>query len=150
MAKVKVEVEREELSSDLVRGRQQLDAWRQSDSRGVAIPPKLWDLAARLARRHGNFRTARALGLDSGKLKRVRDRQRRAGGVRVRGAARAGRAAAQFVEVSGIVAPASVGAGCRMTLSGPQGEQLQMELAPEAAAVLLAQLCRSGWAAARP
>lgn len=145
MAKVKVERE-EERAGDLVRGRQRLDAWRQSDSRGVAIPPKLWDLAAKLARRHGNFRTARALGLDSGKLRRVRDGRR---GVDVRGAAPAGGAAAQFVEVSGIVAPA-IGAGCRMTLSGPQGEQLQMELAPEAAALLLAQLCRSGWKAARP
>jgi hypothetical protein len=148
MAKVKAE--RGELAVDLVRGRQRLDAWRQSDSRGVAMPPELWDLAVKLARRHGNFRAARALGLDSNKLKRLSDGQQ-AGGLRVRGATRGRRGMTQFVDVSGIFSPSPAsGGGCRMALRGPQGEQLQMELAPEAAALLLAQLCRSGWMAARP
>jgi len=150
MAKIKAE--RDELAVELVRGRQRLDVWRQSDSRGVAIPAELWDLAVKLARRHGNFRTARALGLDSNKLKRLSDGQHGSSS-RAHGATRGGRAAVQFVDVSGILssapAPAS-GGGCRMALRGPQGEQLQMELAPEAAALLLAQLCRSGWMAARP
>jgi len=145
MAKGKAE--RGELPRELVRGRQRLDAWRQSDSRGMAIPLKLWEMAVKLAQRHGNFRTARALGLDSGKLKRMSGGVR-TGGSGLRKPARPVRAA-QFVEVGAVVAP-TIEAGCRMTLRGPQGEQLRMDLAPSAAALLLAQLCRSGWTAARP
>jgi hypothetical protein len=137
-----------ELPRELVRGREQLDAWRRSGSRGTAMPPKLWELAVKLGRRHGNFRTARALGLDSGKLKRMGGGGP-SGVSRPRRPSRSKRAAARFVEVSAMVAPA-IDAGCRMTLRGPQGEQLQMDLAPNAAALLVAQLCRSGWTAARP
>src|SRR5260370_15785305 len=54
---------------DLVRIRQRLDEWRGSHARGVAFPPKLWSAAGRVARRHGVYVTARALGLEDNKLK---------------------------------------------------------------------------------
>src|ERR1700726_4686412 len=54
---------------DLARMRQRLDDWRGSHKRGVAFPPKLWSAAGRVARRHGVYVTARALGLEYNKLK---------------------------------------------------------------------------------
>jgi hypothetical protein len=48
---------------DFARIRQRLDDWRGSHKRGVAFPPKLWSAAGRVARRHGVYVTARALGL---------------------------------------------------------------------------------------
>src|ERR1700724_1727659 len=54
---------------DFARIRQRLDDWRGSHKRGVAFPPKLWSAAGRVARRHGVYVTARALGLEYNKLK---------------------------------------------------------------------------------
>jgi hypothetical protein len=44
---------------------------RQHRQRGAPIPKELWMTAARLARRDGVNRTATALHLDGGKLKRL-------------------------------------------------------------------------------
>ena len=57
-----------ELPNDLAQGRRQLQAWREQ-RQGGRIPQRLWDLAARLARKHGLSRTATALGLDYYSLK---------------------------------------------------------------------------------
>jgi hypothetical protein len=54
---------------DLARVRQRLDDWRGSHKRGVAFAPKLWSAVGRVARRHGAYVTARALGLDYNKVK---------------------------------------------------------------------------------
>lgn len=56
---------------DLVLMRQRLDEWRGVHARGVGFPPALWSAAGRVAQRHGIFRTARALGLEYNKLKRM-------------------------------------------------------------------------------
>ena len=128
---------------DLVRMRQRLDEWRGGHARGVAFPAKLWSAAARVAQRHGVFRTARALGLEYNKLKRA------SGGVigRVGGEARPPKAKPmEFIEVTGVL-PASP-SGCRVSLQGPEGQRLQVEMAPSAATEMVLQLCRSGWAAA--
>jgi hypothetical protein len=47
-----------------------LEQWRQSRSKRGRIPDELWAAAAGLARRDGVTRTAAALHLDGGKLKR--------------------------------------------------------------------------------
>lgn len=49
----------------------QFEAWRGRKGSGEAIPRKLWQGAAALARRHGAGRIALALGLDSHKLKQM-------------------------------------------------------------------------------
>ena len=48
-----------------------LAEWRQSRQKGAAIPDKLWSAAIEVARRDGLGRTAAALRLDYGKLKRL-------------------------------------------------------------------------------
>jgi hypothetical protein len=48
-----------------------LTEWRQSRQKGTAIPDELWSAAIELARRDGLGRTAAALRLDYGKLKRL-------------------------------------------------------------------------------
>ena len=58
-----------ELPKDLERGRTRLEAWRRLRKRGSRVPPSLWQLAVRLASRHGVSRTAMALGLDYYSLK---------------------------------------------------------------------------------
>ena len=47
-----------------------LEQWRQSRPKRAPIPDELWAAAAALARRDGVNRTAAALRLDGGKLKR--------------------------------------------------------------------------------
>jgi hypothetical protein len=48
-----------------------LAEWRQGRQKGVAIPDELWSAAIEVARRDGLGRTAAALRLDYGKLKRL-------------------------------------------------------------------------------
>lgn len=62
---------REVEPADLAALRRQFQAWRAHKGSGEAIPRKLWQGAAALARRHGANRIAQALGLDSHKLKQV-------------------------------------------------------------------------------
>jgi hypothetical protein len=130
-------------SRDLARMRQRLDDWRGSHARGVAFPEKLWSAAGRLAQRHGAYVTARALGLEYNKLKRA------SGGViaRVRGEAKrpSRPKPMKFIDVSGVL-PVSP-SGCRVSLQGPDGQRLQLEMAASAAAEVVLQLCRSGWGA---
>jgi len=48
-----------------------LTEWRQSRQKGAAVPDELWSAAIEVARRDGVTRTATALHLDGGKLKRL-------------------------------------------------------------------------------
>ncbi len=128
---------------DLMQMRQRLDAWRGSHARGVAFPEALWSAAGRVAQRRGVYVTSRTLGLEYNKLKRA------SGGVigRVGRKARRSRTgkAMKFIEVTGVL-PASPG-GCRMSLQGPEGQRLQLDMASSAATEMVLQLCRSGWSA---
>ncbi|MHB8348297.1 MAG: hypothetical protein ACYDHM_14235 [Acidiferrobacterales bacterium] len=121
--------------------RQRLDEWRGSHARGVAFPDALWSAAGRVAQRRGVYVTARALGLEYNKLKRA------SGGLVAQGRDEARRPPKakpmKFIEVTGVL-PASPG-GCRLSLQGPEGQRLQLEMAPGAAAEMVLQLCRSGW-----
>ena len=127
---------------DLARMRQRLDDWRGSHKRGVAFPPKLWSAAGRVARRHGVYVTARGLGLEYNKLKGM-------SGVIARVPGKAKRPAKpdpmKFIELTGVL-PASP-SGCRLSLQNVNGQRLQLEMAPSAAAEMVLQLCRSGWSA---
>ena len=51
--------------------RARLEEWRRSRRKGAAIPNELWSAAIEVARRDGVTRTATALHLDGGKLKRL-------------------------------------------------------------------------------
>jgi hypothetical protein len=128
---------------DLVQLRQRLDEWRGSHARGVAFPEGLWLAAGRGAQRDGVFLTASTLGVEYTKLNRA------SGGVIVHGRREARRPPRpkpmKFVEVTGVL-PASPG-GCRVSLRGPEGQRLQLEMAPGAATEMVLQLCGSGWAA---
>jgi hypothetical protein len=52
-----------------VRGR--FERWRKSHTGRLPIPERLWRAAAELAKEHGVCRTAQALRLEYGKLKRL-------------------------------------------------------------------------------
>ena len=128
---------------DLVQMRRRLEDWRGSYKRGVAFPPKLWSAAGRVARRHGVSVTACALGLEYNKLKRASGgviAQARGEGMRPPKAK-----PMKFIEVTGVVSASS--SGCRVSLQGPEGQRLQLEMAPSAATEVVLQLCRSGWSA---
>jgi hypothetical protein len=122
--------------------RQRLDDWRGNHKRGVAFPSKLWSAVGRVARRHGVYVTARALGLDYNKVKEM------SGGVISRVPGKATRASTpepmKFIELTGAL-PVSSG-GCRLSLRNVDGHRLQLEMAPSAATEMVLQLCRSGWA----
>jgi hypothetical protein len=62
--------ERGTLPSDLARGRDRFQAWREQRTGRGRIPHALWALAVRLAKGHGVSRTAAVLGLDYDSLKR--------------------------------------------------------------------------------
>jgi hypothetical protein len=140
MARPKAEIKRPPRA--LSRMRERLDDWRKSSARGVAFPAKLWASAGRLAQRHGIYVTARALGLEYNKLKRFSGSGARIGGAAKRPAVEK---PVQFIELTGAL-PVSP-SGCRLSLRSPNGQRLQLEMAPGAAAEVVLQLCRSGWGA---
>ena len=129
---------------ELSRMRERLDDWRKSHARGTAFPEKLWASAGRLATRYGVYVTARALGLEYNKLRRA------SGGavaqIGVGSKRPAVHKAVKFIELTGALPVSS--SGCRLSLQGTNGQRLQLEMAPGAAAEVVLQLCRSGWRAA--
>ena len=140
---MKAEVVEREHAREVSRMRRRLDEWRKSNAPGTALPRRLWASAGRLARRHGIHRTARALGLEYNKLKRMSGGEVAAVGAGGRG--RAGQRAVKFIEFTGAL-PLSA-SGCRLVLQGPGGERLQLEMTASAAAEVVLQLCRCGWGA---
>jgi hypothetical protein len=128
----------------LLQLRGKLDAWRTSNARGAAFPGALWSAAGRVARRHGVYVTSRALGLEYSKLKRMSGAvvSRASGQREVRSAPKP----LTFIDVTGML-PGNAG-GCRVSLQGPEGQRLQVEMGPGAATEMVLQLCRSGWLAA--
>jgi hypothetical protein len=124
---------------DLARVRQRLDDWRGSHKRGVAFAPKLWSAVGRVARRHGAYVTARALGLDYNKVKGM------SGAVSGKAKAPPKPDPMKFIELTGVLPVSS--SGCRLSLQNANGQRLQLEMEPSAATEIVLQLCRSGWAA---
>jgi hypothetical protein len=138
--------------------------WRSAHTGRLPIPERLWTAAAKLAREHGVFATAKALHLEYGKLKQLAEvpvpalkgrvaktpaallNYRQAGsGVRSRGAIpRRGRPRSRppaFVE---LLAPRPGSSReCRVELEGPRG-RMRIEFKGIATAELVA-LSRALW-----
>jgi hypothetical protein len=97
------------------------ERWRNGHKARLPIPEALWGAAAKTAREHGVFLTAKALHLEYGKLKRMVE---------------AGPAPATFLE---LVPPQAVGlAECLIELEGPRGKmriQWKADTAPDLAAL---------------
>jgi hypothetical protein len=60
----------DELPRELARARDRLTAWRRTKKPRSRIPQRLWELAVKLAAKHGLHRTARTLKLDYYSLKK--------------------------------------------------------------------------------
>lgn len=100
------------------------EEWRRNRQKREAIPDELWSAASEVARRDGVTRTATALRLDCGKLKR---RMMAADGV-AKGATRP-----SFVE---LIAPtAGAVAQCAIELEGRRG-RIRIELKGTAAELI--------------
>jgi len=113
-----------------------LERWRETRTAGLPIPEKLWAAAAKLAQRHGVYPTARALGLEYNKLKRLSE---------TGGETQRARPAPAFVE---LMAPQPAGVSeCRIELEGPRGGRMRIEL-PMASAEVVVGLCRVVWGGA--
>ena len=101
--------------------RARLEEWRRSRRKGAAIPNELWSAAIEVARRDGVTRTATALHLDGGKLKRL---MMAADGVAKK------TTAASFME---LIAPEAVAvAQCAIELEGRRA-RIRIELKANAA-----------------
>jgi hypothetical protein len=93
--------------------------WRRDPGRGRRIPEDLWRAAIDVAAQHGIWRTARALRVNNGELKRRLEAARREG-------EHGGAQAAAFVELP----PTMVGAGaeCVVEIEDPRGTRLRVRL----------------------
>lgn len=116
--------------------RQRLERWRQTRTAGKPMPKELWAAAVKDARRHGVYPTARALGLEYNKLKRL---------TQSTGQPQRGLPVPTFVEL--IAAPPAGGSECRIEMEGPGGGRMKIAL-PMATAELVVSLCRVVWSGA--
>ena len=89
--------------------------WRKSHTGRLPIPESLWRAAAELAGEHGVFRTAKALRLEYGKLKRLTTESHPGGRRTVRLSA-----PPAFVEL--LTPGIGSGAECLIELEGPRGK----------------------------
>ncbi len=106
-----------ELPARLVETLRQFQHWRSSRlSKSCQIPPELWAAAAGCAERFGVHRTALALGLDSGKLKRKLISSTRRGQKRT----------PAFVELLPASRPPAT--ECVVELESPTGSRLRIHL----------------------
>jgi hypothetical protein len=117
------------------RARRRVERWRERRAAGMSMPESLWAMAAQLARRHGIYPTARVLGLEYNKLKRLSQPSNNSNE-----AAKSTRSVPPptFVE---LMAPAAEPA-CRIELEGQAGSKLKIELPASASAALVMELCR--------
>ena len=116
--------------------RRRLERWRETRTAGTPMPEKLWAAAARLTQRHGVYPTARALGLEYNKLKRLSESA---------GQPPKAQPSPTFVEL--IAAPPAGDSECRIEVEGPRGGKMKIEL-PMASADLVVSLCRLVWSGA--
>jgi len=118
------------------QARRRLARWRETRKVGSPMPESLWAVAVRLTRQHGVYRTARALGLEYNKLKRL---------AQSAGDTRKALPSPAFME---LIAPQPTGVSeCWIELEGPRGGRMKIEL-PIASAELVVGLCRVVWSGA--
>jgi hypothetical protein len=101
-----------EIPDGMRRVCRRFERWREGHKARLPIPEALWTAAAEAARAHGVFRTAKALRLEYGKLKRMAEA--------VPAPARQPMPPATFLEL----APPQTGglAECLIELEGPHGK----------------------------
>lgn len=124
------------VANGMEQTRRRLERWRGTRTAGMPMPEKLWAAAAKLAQRHGVYPTARALGLEYNKLKRLSQSA---------GHTQKTLPTPAFVELIA-AQPAGV-AECRIEVEGPRGGRMKIEL-PMASAELVVGLCRVVWSGA--
>lgn len=124
------------VANDMEQTRRRLERWRETRTGGVRLPEELWAAAIKLARRHGVYLTARALGLEYNKLKRLSQST---------GEPQKELPTPTFVEL--IAAQPAAGSQCRIEMEGPRGGRMRIEL-PLASADLVVSLCRVVWSGA--
>lgn len=124
------------VANGMEQTRQRLERWRQTRAAGKPMPKELWAAAVKEARRHGVYPTARALGLEYNKLKRL---------TQPTGQPQKGLPAPTFVEL--IAGPAAGGSACRIEMEGPRGGRMKIDL-PTASSELVVGLCQVVWSGA--
>ena len=126
----------ESIPLGMEQARRRLAHWRETRTPGSPIPDSLWAIAVELTRQHGVHRTARALGLEYNKLKRLSQSV---------GQTSKAPPSPAFVE---LVAPQPVGlAECRIELEESSGGRMKIVLAASNAALVI-DLCRVVWGSA--
>ena len=60
-----------DISPNMQKVLRRFERWRNAHTGRLPIPKRLWTAAVKLAREHGVFHTAKALGLEYGKLKQL-------------------------------------------------------------------------------
>lgn len=114
--------------------RRRMERWRETRTAGMPMPEKLWAAAAKLAQRHGVYPTARALGLEYNKLKRLSQSAHHT---------QKALPLPGFVE---LIAPRPAGVSqCRVELEGPRGGRLKIEFPAVTSADWVVGLCRVAW-----
>ena len=120
-----------EIPVEMEEVRQQLESWRSAQAHRSRKPETVWASAVKMVRQYGLYRTARALRLDYGRLKKVVGTER-AGEVK---------SVPEFVE---LLAPA---AGrlpeCVVELENARGEKMRIHLRGVVPDVVL--LSRAFW-----
>ena len=106
----------ETIPAEMEEVRQQLESWRSTHPHRSRIPETLWGSAAKLAREHGLYRTAKALHLDYARLKTV---------VSGNAGKRKG-ASPAFVELFSPTASSSP--ECIMELENARGKKMRIQL----------------------
>ena len=111
------------LPAEVERVRERLEKWRAGERRGGRIPEKLWEAAARAARRHGVSGVCRALGLDYNGLRRRSELIEEEPGKEVS-------AEGLFVELAPM--RRAEGAGCVLELQKGNGAKLRISVSDAA------------------
>jgi hypothetical protein len=124
------------VSIGMEQTRRRVERWRERRTAGMAMPEKLWAAAAKLTQRHGVYPTARALGLEYNKLKRLAE-----------AAGHAPKALPSPAFVEWIAAQPASGSECRIEVESPGGGRMKIEL-PVASAEIVVGLCRVVWSGA--
>jgi len=118
--------------------RKQIGRWRQTRPKRATMPEELWGAAAELAREHGVYAAAQALGLSYGSL-RTRTEARAAVHTRRTGSA----PRVTFVELAPAGRPEAPTTDAVVEVTGPSGQRLTVRL--QAGALDLAELIRACW-----
>lgn len=122
------------VSVGMEQTRRRMERWRATRMASGPMPEKLWAAAAKLARRHGVYPTARALGLEYNKLKRLSQSAHHT---------QKALPSPGFVE---LIAPQPAGVSqCRIELESPRGGRLKIEFPAVASADWVVGVCRVAW-----